>query len=398
MSTNRIRFFLPALGVVAAPGQGADTVRHTVATGATDGMLLEPGWLKDRPARVGRVPGTMPAVPAALKRHACRNNEILLAAIELIAAPLKKAIDRFGSARVGIVLGTSTSGIAEGELAVAAYRHDGQRPASFDYVQQELGAPAVFLQSYLGLTGPAYAISTACTSSGKAVVSARNLITLGICDAVITGGVDSLCRLTINGFTALESTTPDICNPMSRNRRGINIGEGAAVFLMTRDEAPIELLGAGESSDAHHISAPDPDGQGAERAMRSALADAGMATAEIDYVNLHATATIKNDDMEARAMTRVFPAGVPTSGTKPLTGHALGAASAIELAFCWLALTDPQGRLPPHVWDGDADPALPRLELVTPGATFTRRDRRACMNNSYAFGGSNVSLIIGDAR
>jgi 3-oxoacyl-[acyl-carrier-protein] synthase I len=202
--------------------------------------------------------------------------------------------------------------------------------------------------------------------------------------------------LTLNGFAALESMSSQRCNPLSRNRRGINIGEGAALFLMTRDEAPYALLGIGESSDAHHISAPDPQGIGAESAMRGALIDAKIAAARVDYLNLHATATPKNDEMESHAVARVFPEGVPTSGTKPLTGHCLGAAGGIEIAFCWLALRN--GRLPQHLWDGDADPALPRLSLVGEDAHLNGSSTRVCMSNSFAFGGNNISVLIGDAQ
>jgi 3-oxoacyl-[acyl-carrier-protein] synthase-1 len=220
---------------------------------------------------------------------------------------------------------------------------------------------------------------------------------LGLCDAVLVGGVDTLCRLTIEGFSALESTSTDIANPMSRNRRGINIGEGAALFTLTREPGRIALLGIGETSDAYHISAPDPTGRGAEAAMRAALVDAGLEPESIDYLNLHATATEKNDEMESRAVSRVFPAGVLCSGTKPLTGHLLGAAGATELAFCWLALEDEHKRLPPHVWDGAFDPSLPALRLVSPGERFSQTPSRRCMSNSFAFGGSNVSVIVGEA-
>jgi 3-oxoacyl-[acyl-carrier-protein] synthase-1 len=215
-------------------------------------------------------------------------------------------------------------------------------------------------------------------------------------DAVLVGGADSLCKLTVNGFAALESTSIGICNPMSRNRNGINIGEGAALFLMTRDSADIEFIGAGESSDAHHMSAPHPEGVGAEAAMRAALADARLDPADVDYLNMHATATVKNDEMEAKAMHRVFGSDVPASGTKPMTGHLLGAAGATELAFCWLALQ--ADRLPPHVWDGEVDPGLPSFMPVGQGGTFRRQSRRLCMSNSFAFGGSNATLLIGDRR
>ena len=324
----------------------------------------------------------------------CRNNGLLLLAAGQIEDAVSATLERVGPARIGIVVGTSTSGIAEGEAAIAALLRDGSLPARFHYAQQEIGTAAPFLARCLGITGPAYTVSTACTSSAKAIISARNLLRLGLCDAVLAGGVDSLCRLTVNGFTVLESTTPDLSNPMSRNRRGINIGEGAALMLLTREHAAVELLGAGESSDAHHISAPDPAGRGAEIAMHAALADAGLAPEAVDYVNLHATATPKNDEMESRVMSRVFPRGVACSGTKPLTGHTLGAAGATEAAFCWLAIGG-DGRMPPHVWDGEADPDLPRLALAARGERFAPGRGRVCLSNSFAFGGSNACLVLG---
>lgn len=393
------RYFLPALGIVNALGSGADEVAPRLFAGDTTGMALEEGWLPDRPARIGRVRADLPGIPAVLSDYACRNNRLLLAAFAQIQREVEGALARFGPDRIGVVLGTSTSGIAEGEAAIAEHRRTGRLPQEFRYVQQELGAPALFLARCIGATGPAYCVSTACTSSAKAFVSARGLLRLGLCDAVVVGGVDSLCKLTLNGFAALESISTSVCNPMSRNRNGINIGEGAALFLMTRepgDGLPIAVLGAGESSDAYHISAPQPEGLGAEAAMRAALADAGLAAEEVDYLNMHATATPKNDEMESRAIDRVFPGGVAASGTKPLTGHMLGTAGATELAFCWLALCD--GRLPPHVWDGQADSALPRLDLVGAGRRFARESGRVCMSNSFAFGGNNACLLIGDPR
>jgi 3-oxoacyl-[acyl-carrier-protein] synthase-1 len=260
----------------------------------------------------------------------------------------------------------------------------------------EIGTVAQFAARALRVSGPAFTVSTACTSSAKAVASAARLLQANLCDAVIVGGVDSLCELTVRGFASLESTSLAQSNPMSRNRCGINVGEGAAVFLMSREEAQVSLAGVGESSDAHHVSAPDPDGVGGEVALRAALSDAGIESAAIGYLNLHATATPKNDDMEAKLTARVFESGVPASGTKPLTGHLLGAAGATELGFAWLALDESNGRariaLPAHVWDGEADPALPALDLIEDvrhlsGAAYA-------MSNSFAFGGSNVSLIL----
>lgn len=387
-------------GLVSALGVGVEETRERLFAGDTSCMVAETGWLRgDALARVGKFAGTLPALPDDdwHRRHDSRNNRLLLAAFAQIEDDFRALRERFGPARIGVVLGTSTSGVAEGEAAVAAHAHHGELPTGFAYEQMEIGDPAVFLARHLGLLGPAYTVSTACTSGGKALVSARLLIEAGFCDAVITGGVDSLCRLTLGGFTALESTTLDLCQPLSRNRCGINIGEGASLFLMTAEAipfGPVALLGVGESSDAHHISAPEPEGRGAEAAMRAALADAGLAPTEIGYLNLHATATPKNDAMESLAVARVFAEGVPVSGTKPLTGHALGAAGALEAAFCWLSLTDPAGRLPPHVWDGEADPELPRLDTVSVGRCFTA-GHRVAMSNSFAFGGNNLSLIFG---
>lgn len=391
------RCFIAAVGLANALGEGRDAVRAGLLAGDTSGMVLEDGWMPGGPARVGRVSAELPTLAPGNERFDSRNNRLMLLALEQIGDAVGRALDRVGPERVGIVLGTSTSGIYEGEAAIAAWQRTGVMPAGFDYRQQEIGAPAPFLARHLKSTGPAYTVSTACTSSAKAIAAAARLLRAGLCDAVIAGGVDTLCKLTINGFAALESTTREICNPLSRNRKGINLGEGAALMLISREPAAVELLGYGESSDAYHISAPDPSGRGAETAMRAALAQAALEAKDVDYLNLHATATPKNDEMEAHAVSRVFPHGVPCSGTKPMTGHTLGAAGATEAAFCLLALQG-DGRLPPHVWDGEADPALPQLLQVRAGERFARSSKRVCMSNSFAFGGSNACLLLGDAR
>ena len=391
------RCFINAVGIVNALGNGSEAVRSALFSGDSSGMVLEEGWLPGAPARVGRAKAELPVLPEGYALFECRNNKLALVALEQMRTPLAAAIARVGPERFGVVVGTSTAGIAEGEAGMAARLGSGRYAPGFHYAQQEIGLVAPFLARWLGVTGPSYVVSTACTSSVKAIGAACRLIRAGVCDAVLAGGADALCKLTVNGFAALESTSAEVCNPLSRNRRGINIGEGAALMLISRDPAAVEILGCGESSDAHHISAPDPAGRGAEMAMRSALAQACITAGEVDYLNLHATATPKNDHMEAHAVHRVFPGGVACSGTKPLTGHTLGAAGATEAAFCWLALTG-DGRLPPHLWDGEADPELPRLMQTAAGDRFTRKHGRTCMTNSFAFGGSNASLVMGDAR
>jgi 3-oxoacyl-[acyl-carrier-protein] synthase-1 len=385
------RCFLNALGMVNALGSDLPTIARGLETGDTSGM--GEATVGRTRAFVGRVTTPLDeAPPAALGHLDCRNNRLLLAALAQIDEVLERMLTRYGRARIGVVLGTSTSGIEAGETALYRHHKDGVLPAGFDYRQMEIGTAGPFLSEARGLRGPAFTISTACTSGAKVFASARRLLRANLCDAVIVGGADSLCELTVLGFDSLASTAPALTNPMSARRAGINIGEGAALFIMSREEAPAWLAGVGESSDAYHLSAPDPHGVGGERALRAALADARIDAGEIGYVNLHATATPKNDEMEAALMARVFPDGVPTSGTKPLTGHTLGAAGAIELAFTWLALTGQAGFLPRHVWDGVADPALPVLDLVETARTFG--ERRYAMSNSFAFGGSNASLIL----
>lgn len=389
--------YLQDIGVVCALGQGKAAVLSSLCAGGGEGMRPDDHFTPGRPLVLGRVATALPTVPPAFQAYASRNTSLLLAALAEIEAEVDRVLRHYGPARIGIVLGTSTSGIEEGERAVQAWSAQGQLPPSYHYQQQELGTPAAFLAAYLNTTGPALTISTACTSSGRALLTARRLLRLGVCDAVITGGVDSLCRLTVNGFSALEAVASGRCLPFSRHRDGINIGEAAVLFVMSREPGPVALLGAGASSDAHHMSAPEPSGRGAIQAMHQALVDAGLAAEAIAYVNLHGTGTRHNDAMESAAMAAVFPAGVPCSSTKPVTGHTLGAAGALEAAFCWLCLSawNRDDRLPPHVWDEQPDPELPTLALVTKGERYRRGPMVAMMSNSYAFGGSNLSLVLG---
>jgi len=391
--------YLNALGVICALGRGKAEVTRRLLTGDGSAMQSYPQPVAGRRVPVGAVTCELPSLGDCPQRHATRNNQMLLAAVEEIEAELHDAIAHFGHARIGVVLGTSTTGIQEASQGIAALARDGQLPASYHYGHQELCAPASFLSERLQLSGPSYAISTACTSSARALLSAKRLLDAGICDAVICGGVDTLCDLTLQGFSALEAVSERVCNPFSANRDGINIGEAAAVFLMTREPAPIALLGGGASSDAHHISAPDPQGLGAIEAMRQALTSASIEAEQISYLNLHGTATRHNDAMESLAVATVFPGGVACSSSKPLTGHTLGAAGALEAALCWLALSDcnPAGLLPPHRWDNEEDADLPHLNLVTDGTAIAAAGRRAMMSNSFAFGGNNISLILGDA-
>ena len=384
--------------MISPLGNALDETKRRMLDLAQSGVTLSENYLPGRSVPLGQVDPTvlLPSVEEFPLRDRSRNNRLALAALSQIRPTVDRAIDRFGADRIGVVIGTSTSGIAEGEMALREFAASAALPEQFHYGQQEMGSPAAVLASTLEITGPAYVHSSACASSAKALASAARLILMGACDAVLAGGVDSLCAFTVAGFAALESVSDTRCNPLSRNRNGINLGEGAALFLLSREPATVSLRGWGESSDGYHISAPDPAGAGARSAMERALSRAGIAAAQVDYVNLHGTATVQNDAMEARVIHALFGDRVSVSSTKPFTGHALGAAGAIEAGLCWLAMQDDNatGKVPPHLWDGLADPALPVLNVAGPGASLGH-PLRCAVSNSFAFGGANATLVLG---
>jgi 3-oxoacyl-[acyl-carrier-protein] synthase-1 len=389
---------LAALGQVNALGKTNAEIAAKLFAGDTSGLVLRGDLVPERSLLFGAVRDPLPEIPTHLARFACRNNRLALAALEQIQAKVDAAVSRFGRARVGVVVGTSTSGVGDAEEAIAVRERTGALAREFDYAQLEFGGLAGFLAELTGARGPAYTISTACSSGARALASARSLLALGLCDAVIAGAADSLCGLTANGFASLGALSASVTNPCSRNRDGLTLGEGSAVFLVTRDPGGVQLLGVGESSEAHHISAPDPEGNGAEAAMQSALADAGLAPADVSYLNLHGTGTPQNDPMECAAVARVFGTALPCSSTKALVGHALGAAGALEAAFCWLVLDHRSGgtlTLPPHVFDGERDPALAPIRLVGKSETVRAGAHPRVMTSSFGFGGSNCALVLG---
>lgn len=381
--------YIHAYSLINALGRGKDEVSAALEAWRTRGASPLDGerWtlVDGRTSPVGRVLHPLPAVTHP--PYDSRNNRLLLAALADIEGEVNAAIARVGPQRIALVLGTSTSGIGEAEAAVAASERGEALPPQFDYMQQELGSPSLFLAAHLGIEGPTMTISTACSSSARAFITARRLLASGQADVALVGGADSLCGLTLNGFDSLESLSEQRCQPFAARRDGINIGEGAALFLVSLEPAPLALLGDGESSDAWHISAPHPQGEGAERAMRMALTRAGLEAEQVGYVNAHGTATRLNDEMESRALARLFPNKVPVSSTKVLTGHTLGAAGATEAALCCL-LIERDLPLPPQ--GETADPALAPIALVQ-----EQEPVDIIMSNSFAFGGNNVSLIFG---
>jgi 3-oxoacyl-[acyl-carrier-protein] synthase-1 len=387
------------MGLITPLGVGSEAVASILFEGSTAGIVARDDLCPGRTVWVGEVDIDLPPSPPHAMSYDCRNNRMMLEAILQIRESIDEVVDRYGSTRVGIVLGTSTGGMAEQERARHGRAQTGEWPAGSHYRQWEIGTLSEYVALTLGVGGPAYTIATACSASAKVFASGRRLIETGICDAVILGGADTLCRMTASGFSSLEAISSGHCNPFSRNRDGINIGEGAAAFVLSRDDAPVKLLGSGECSDAHHISAPHPEGRGAHQAMTLALEDATLRPEDVAYINLHGTGTPLNDTMEAKAIAALFGLSTPCSSTKAMVGHALGAAGACEAAFTWLTLHpafNPGNRLPPHIWDGLRDPVLPAIHLASTGEQFEERDGRVAMlSNSFAFGGNNVVLALG---
>lgn len=333
-----------------------------------------------------------------LAAYDCRNNRLAQVCLEQdgFADAVAAAKNRYGAGRVGVFVGTSTSGILQTELA---YRHldpqTGALPSDFHYAEtQNSYSLAGFVSRYLGLNGPSFVVSSACSSSAKVFANAARMMAAGICDAAVVGGVDSLCLSTLYGFNSLGLVSRFPCRPYDAERDGISVGEGSGFVLIerattTNSSNAMFLLGVGESSDAYHMSTPHPEGLGANLAMQRALASAGLRAGEIDYINLHGTATKSNDASEGKAIADVFGSAVPCSSTKGWTGHLLGAAGITEAIIAMLAVE--HGFVPGSVNTKQIDPAMEidyRIEN-----SEARIDR--VLSNSFGFGGSNCSLVLG---
>ncbi len=346
---------------------------------------------------IGEVDGVdATALPARLHEFDCRNNRLAWLALEQdgFIDAVSKARARWGAERVGVFLGTSTSGLLQTELAYRNRQPDGSLPEGFRYAPtQNTYSVAAFVTAAFELAGPSFVVSTACSSSAKVFGNAARMMAAGLIDAAVVGGVDSLCLTTLYGFNSLELLSSDICRPWDAGRRGLSIGEGASFALLERDAGAPQgwLLGIGESNDGHHMSTPHPEGAGAIAAMRSALASAGLQPGDIDYINLHGTATPSNDAAEDRAVDAVFGTNTPCSSTKGATGHTLGAAGGVEAVISLLALQ--HGLMPGGLNVQTPDPEL-RLN-------YLRANReaplRTILSNSFGFGGTNASLVLGAA-
>jgi len=385
--------------------------RHSIACPAGIGVAELAAALRERrsglrpndfgdsplPTWIGRVPGVEAVdLPGHLADWDCRNNRLAWLALtsDGFFETAVAARDRYGADRVALVMGTSTSSIGATEEAYRRLLPDGRYP-------EDLRRPIVhtphslgdFVRAALGLEGVAVTVATACSSSAKIFAQAERLMCLGLADAAIVGGVDSLCGSVLFGFNSLELVSPEPCRPFDRARRGISLGEAGGFALLERDgEAGPWLLGYGESSDAHHMSSPHPEGFGARLAIQGALARSGLTPDAIDYINLHGTASQKNDEVEARLVADMFPTRTLASSTKGWTGHTLGAAGIVEAVITFIAMDT--GLVPGTLNTQELDPACgPQIRIRNESA-----DVHFALSNSFGFGGSNCALLFGKAR
>jgi 3-oxoacyl-[acyl-carrier-protein] synthase-1 len=383
---------ITAFTATSALGRGTAAMLQALRDGAS-GLKPNDFDRAELRAWIGRVAGLEDErVAAPLAEFDCRNNR--LAQVGLAQDGFMEAVSRtrarYGAKRVAVLLGTSTSGILQTELAYRSRNAEGALPKDFDYRHgQNLYSVTDYVRRALGLEGPAMTISTACSSSAKVFASAWRYIEAGVVDAAVVGGVDSLCLTTMHGFTSLQLVSDEPCRPFDAARKGMSIGEGAGFALLEKTAKDrLALVGYGESSDAHHMSTPHPEGEGALAAMRQALSRAGLEPSAIDYVNAHGTATPANDRAEDRALVRLFANRAPVSSTKGWTGHTLGAAGILEAIVCFLAL------------EHDFIPATLNTRAVEPGLesqiVLQNRDARLrhALTNSFGFGGSNCSLVF----
>ena len=389
------------LGILATTavhpaGHGVDALWSAVSSGHSALQSNPLSWC-ELPCFVGAVPGVDDAVlPANLRDWDCRNNRLAWLALQDAAfrSCVADCVRRYGAHRVGLVVGTSTSGIRSTEVAYQTRQDSGAWPAEFDYRKvHSVEAASRFTAEVLGLQGPMATLSTACSSSAKAFLTAQRWIEAGLVDAAVVGGVDSLCLSTLHGFDSLQLLSDQACRPFDAARKGISIGEAGGFMLLAREPAQVVLSGGGESSDAWHMSTPHPQGEGAQASMRAALAAASLAPGAIGYVNAHGTATPVNDKSESAALSAVFgPRGVPVSSTKGVTGHTLGAAGIVEAIVTTQALL--RQALPVNANCASPDPAL-EVDVVM--APRTAKLEHA-MTNSFGFGGSNCTLVFSLGR
>lgn len=389
---------ISAYTATSAVGVGKEPLAEALAT-STSGLRANDFGPAPLPTWIGRVEGLEDVrLPEALAQWDCRNNRLAWLGLQAdgFLEAVAAAREKYGASRIALILGTSTSSIGETELAYTQLDADGKfPPAQRRPAVHSPHSLAMFVQQALGLTGPSETISTACSSSAKVFASAERLIRLGLADAAVVGGADTLCGSVLFGFNSLELVSSEPCRPFDARRKGISLGEAAGFALVERvqddADAPLRLLGYGEASDAHHMSTPHPEGLGAERALDDALARAGLAPEAIDYINMHGTASQKNDEVEGALIARRFPARTHASSTKGFMGHTLGAAGIVESVISLLAIE--RGLMPGTVNTAELEEGFgPQIRLAP-----AHGEVRYALTNSFGFGGNNCSLVFGKA-
>ena len=385
-------------GLTAISALGAGVAAHSSALQARRSGLRPNDYEDATGGWIGRVPGIEAhRLPAGLQQFDCRNNRLADMALRTdgFMAIVAGAVQRYGAGRIAVVLGTSTSGVEAAEIAYRGRDDAGDLPSGFDFRgTQDIASMGAYVQQALGLAGPVMVISTACASSARSMVDAARLIDSGVVDAAIVGGADTLCRMTLHGFAALELISPVPTRPCAADRAGISIGEAAGFALLERDgpAGAMRLLGWGVSSDGYHMSSPHPEGTGAIAAMQGALGRAGLEPCALDWINLHGTGTRANDAAEDRAVTAVLGgADVPVSSTKGYTGHTLGACGVLEAVIAQCCMRD--GIAAGCLGIDVPDPAFAMRVLTANEARPVRR----VLSNAFGFGGTNCSLVFGTA-
>ena len=395
--------YLSKPGVMSCAGNNIDQLWNAVTSG-TQTNIKKVKACNDEEYFAARIDD------AALKPSGARYDMKIMrienAALEQIADDVTAVRDKHGADRIAVCIGSCDNGT---EFSLANHRKyfaEGQFPQNYNIEIQGADYVSTFVAEKFGLKGPAVTFATACSSSAGAIIKAAEMIKAGLADAAVVGGIDIASDTTLIGFSALEAVSSEITNPFSRNRHGITLGDGAAFFVLTKEpvvstgSTTVKLLGWGESADAYHMTSPDPSGAGAEKAIRRAMENAGVSASDVGYINLHGTGTKFNDSMEGKAVASIFgEKTVPVSTTKPVTGHTLGAAAALEAAICWKALVENKGKdnikLPVQVWDGERDEEIPELNIVDGKSSAAKGQLKVCLSNSFAFGGANACLVLG---
>ena len=380
-----MEYILKNLGFVCALGANHEDIVKNARVGNARAMFSGNVMVGGEKVPFGSAP--------VEQTHEARMYDLIDCALNQIVMDLESLKQKYSPNRVGVIIGSSNTGVHEAQkLIEKAFKTNTQIDRTV-IEDLELGRPAQYISEKTGFCGPVFTVSTACSSSLKVFQSAKEFMDNDICDAVLVGGVDGHCDFALNGFDALGALSKNHTNPMSQNRDGINLGEGAALFIMEKGDSGIKLLGIGESSDAYHLTSPDPTGSGAIDSMQKALSGAGLTPKDIDFINMHGTGTVANDAMESLAINTVFGDEVLCASTKPLTGHTLGAAGAVSMGLSWLMLK--YNFVIPHVYDGNFAPDCADIRLAQIG---DNKEINRVLCNAFAFGGSNASLIMGKQK